>query len=127
MDSIHIICDRKEMYFEFPDGSEPFFPRFFLLFFSTLEAILGIFLPIAAAVFLITWLCFVCLDKSGILGLFPDDQKCPAPVQGQSGFTDPTDTIEDVKRLEVEMELLEEMLRAREKKMEQLIKNGSSL
>lgn len=118
------------MYFEFPDGSESFFPRFFQLFFSTLEAILGIFLPIAAAVFLITWLCFVCMDKSGILGLFPDDQKHPAPVQSQSNssrFPDPTDTIEDVKRLNVEMDLLEEMLRAREKKMEQLITNGSSI
>lgn len=112
------------MYFQFPNEEDPFYKRFFMTILFFVELFVEISFPAMVAVVLLAVAVFMCGSMLGSTQGFrramTDHHQ---PREGQAGSSDPAQALDEKRRLKLEMEILEEMLRTRRERVERLVKS----
>lgn len=131
--------------FKSPSDDDPYFKRFFMIFYMVLEALVEVGLPILAAVVFFAFIVFLCGHALGIVPVPPDnttDRPTPKEKQADSpGLlqaemtdeetlrkkqTDPAglqQAVDEKTLLKVEMEILKEMQQIRQAKLNRLVES----
>ncbi|PKY06025.1 hypothetical protein P168DRAFT_289421 [Aspergillus campestris IBT 28561] len=111
------------MPFQLPDDEDPFFKRFLIMVWFFAEFLVEFIFPALVAVFLLGGTVMFC---GLLLGIIPDPQKTKDQQALKESRTDSTESVQaldEKTRVNLEMEILEEMLQARRVRMEKLVKS----
>ena len=114
------------MSFQLPSENDPFYKRFFMTILLFIQFSVEVMLPIAIGIVLIGMIMMLC---GIVLGLIPnptkntDDNSSGSKggnKEAQAHSSNPTKTVDEKTRVEFEMEVLREMLQARQEILDKL-------
>ncbi|OJJ87918.1 uncharacterized protein ASPGLDRAFT_42985 [Aspergillus glaucus CBS 516.65] len=118
------------MSFQWPSENDPFYKRIFVKTLLFIPVIAEIMLPVLIALFVIGMIVTITVMFCGVmLGLIPDPTKNTDDNSssnnnnnkgGQTDSSNPAQAVDEKTRINVEMELLREMLQARQEKFDKL-------
>ncbi|PLB35726.1 uncharacterized protein BDW47DRAFT_110036 [Aspergillus candidus] len=110
------------MLFRLPDDEDPFYRRFFIMVWFFAELLVEFIIPALVAVFLLGGIVMFC---GLLLGIIPDPEETKdkkAPKESQLDPAKSVQGLDEKNRVNIEMEILEEMLQERRVRMEKLVK-----
>ncbi|OJJ79065.1 uncharacterized protein ASPGLDRAFT_52961 [Aspergillus glaucus CBS 516.65] len=114
------------MSFQLPSENDPFYKRFFMTNLLFIQFSVEVMLPIAIGIVVIGMIVMLC---GIVLGLIPnptkntDDNSSGSKggnKEAQAHSSNPTKTVDEKTRVEFEMEVLREMLHARQEILDKL-------
>lgn len=116
------------MSFQWPSENDPFYKRIFVKTLLFIPVIAEIMLPVLIALFVIGMIVTIIVMFCGVmLGLIPDPTKNTDDNNssnnnkgGQIDSSNPAQAVNEKTRINIEMELLREMLQARQEKFDKL-------